>query len=199
MAYTVIGVYDTEARAEAALNELLSQGFAKPKLHLGLIEDTPVGRQAALRALDQSDDQSMHRLTLPEFFRTLFGQQDNRGDVYLEAVRRGSYVLTANADNDQEADQAMDVMARHHPLNIDEYSSRWRREGWSRYDPAAAAMTQDEVELERSAYSEEKPTMPIEVVQGNPAKDEAAEPAIHTPIPRNEARRLGVRLYQRGF
>jgi hypothetical protein len=141
----------------------------------------------------------MHRLTLPEFFRTLFGQQDNRGDVYLEAVRRGSYVLTANAENDQEADQAMDIMARHQPVNIDEYSSRWRREGWSRYDPAAAAMTQDEVELERSVYTEEKPTLPIEVVQGNPAKDEAAEPAIHTPIPRNEARRLGVRLYQRGF
>jgi hypothetical protein len=60
-------------------------------------------------------------------------------------------------------------------------------------------MTQDEVELERSAYTEEKPTLPIEEVQGNPAKDEAAEPAIHTPIPRNEAQRLGVRLYQRGF
>jgi hypothetical protein len=198
MAYTVIGVYDTEARAEAALDELLSRGFARQNLHLGLIEDTPAGRAAALRALDQSDDQSMNRLSLPEFFGTLFGQQDNHGDIYLEAVRRGAYVLTVNADNDQEADQAMDVMARHDPVNIDEHSSRWRRQGWSRYDPDAAAMTQDEVELERSAYTEEKPTQPIEVVQGNPVKD-AAAPAVQTPIPRNEAQRLGVRLYQRGF
>lgn len=36
-------------------------------------------------------------------------------------------------------------------------------------------------------------------VQGDPVKDEAAAPAIHTPIPRNEANRLGVRLFQRGF
>jgi hypothetical protein len=59
----------------------------------------------------------------------LSGQQDNQGDTYLELVRRGSYVLLANAENDQEADQAMDVMARHGPVDIDEISSRWRREG----------------------------------------------------------------------
>jgi hypothetical protein len=197
MAYTVIGVYDTYARAEAALDELLSRGFAREKLRVGPIEDTPVGREAELRALEQSDDQSMNRLTLPDFFRTLSGQQDNHGDIYLEAVRRGSYVLMANAENDQEADQAMDVMARYHPVNIDEVSSRWRREGWSRYDPAA--MTQDKMELDHSAITEEKPTLPIQEVQGYPVKDEAAEPAIQTPIPRNEAERLGVRLFQRGF
>lgn len=199
MAYTVIGVYDTFVRAEAAFDELLSRGFARHKLHFGPIEDTPVGREAELRALDQSDDQSMNRLTLPGFFRTLSGQQDNDRDIYLEAVRRGSYVLMANAENDQEADQAMDVMARYEPVNIDEVSSRWRREGWSRYDPTAAAMTQAEIELEHSAVTEEKPTLPIQEVQGYPVRDEAAEPAAQTPIPRNEAQRLGVRLFQRGF
>jgi hypothetical protein len=199
MAYTVIGVYDTYERAEDTLNELLTGGFARHKLHLGLIEDTPVGREAALRALEQSDEQSMSRTTLPELFRTLFGQRDDQGDIYLEAVRRGSYVLMANAENDQEADQAMDLMARHDPVNIDEVSSRWRRQGWSKYDPAAAAMTQDEVELEHSPYTEERPSLPIQQVQGYPIKDEAAEPAIQTPIPRNEAQRLGVRLFQRAF
>jgi hypothetical protein len=199
MAYTVIAVYDAYDQAQAALDELLSRGYARHKLHLGLVEDTPAGREAALRALEQSDDQATNRVTLPDFFRSLFGQQDNHADIYLEAVRRGSYVLTANAENDQEANQAMDVMARHHPVDIDEHSSRWRRQGWSRYDPTAAAMTQDEIELEQSPYTEEKPTLPIQQVQGYPVKDQAAEPSVHTPIPRNEAERLGVRLFQRGF
>jgi hypothetical protein len=199
MAYTVIGAYDTYARAEAALDGLLSRGFARHKLHLGPIEDTPVGREAALRLLEQSDDQTMNRLTLTGFFRTLSSQQDNHGDIYMEAVRRGSYVLLADAENDQEADQAMDVMARHGPVNIDEVSSRWRSEGWARYDPAAAAMTQDQIELDHSAAPEDRPTPPIQEVQGYPVKDEAAEPAIQTPIPKNEAKRLGIRLFQRGF
>jgi hypothetical protein len=193
----VIALYDAYDRAEAALNELLSRGFARQKLHLGPIEDTPLGREAALRVLDHSEDVSESPLTLPEFFRTLSGQQGNEGDIYLEALRRGSYVLRADADNDQEADQALDVMARHKPVNIDERASRWRGQGWSNYDPAARAMTQDEVELERSAYTEERPTLPIGAVQGVPVRDFAVEPA--TPIPRNEAQRLGVRLYQRGF
>jgi hypothetical protein len=199
MAYTVIGVYDTYEQAEGAFNELVSRGFARHKVHFDPIEDTPVGRAAALWALEQSDDQSMNRLTLPEHFRTLFGEQDDQGDIYLEAVRRGSYVLMADAEDDQQADQAMDVMARFDPVNIDEQSSRWRRQGWSRYDPAAAAMSQDEVELERTAVTEERPTLPIEEVQGNPIRDEDAAPDIQTPIPRNEAQRLGIRLYQRGF
>jgi hypothetical protein len=152
-----------------------------------------------LRGVEQSEDQSTNRLTLPEFFRTLFDQQDGNGDMYLEAVRRGSYVLMVNADNDQQADQAMDVMARHHPVNIDERSSQWRRQGWSKFDPAAEAMTADEAELERSLHTEERPTLPIEEVQGFPVKDESAEPDIRIPIPRNEAQRLGVRLFQRGF
>jgi hypothetical protein len=197
MAYTVIGVYDAYSRAEVALHDLLSRGFPRHKLYLAPIEDTPAGRVAALRELDQLDDQSTNRLTLPEFFRALFGQDHSNRDIYLEAVRRGSYVLMANADNDQEADQAMEIMARHRPSDIDEISSRWRRHGWSGFDPAAAAMTEDEIERERSSYTEEKPTLPIQAVQGVPVKGEVAEPA--TPIPRNEAQRLGVRLFQRGF
>jgi len=94
MAYMIIGVYGTYARAEAAFDELLSRGL------------------------------------------------------------------------DQEADQAMDITARHGPVNIDEVSTRWRREGWTRYEPAAAAMTQDEIELERSATPQEKATSPIHEVQG---------------------------------
>ncbi len=199
MAYTVIGVYDTYARAQEAFDALLSRGFSRHTLRLAPIEDTHVGREAEQRLLEQSDDQSMNRLTLPEFFRTLSGQQGNQGDIYMEAVRRGSYVLMADAENDEEADQAMDVMARHGPINIDEVSSQWRRAGWEGYDATAAAMTQIEIEREQGAGAEEKPTLPVQEVQGYAAKDEAAAPAVQTPIPRNEAHRLGVRLFQRGF
>jgi hypothetical protein len=199
MACTVIGFYDAYFRAENALNDLLSRGFPRHKVYLGPIEDTPSGRAVTLRELDQSDDQSVNRLTLPGFFRALFSRQDSDGDIYLEAVRRGYYMLMANADNDQEADQAMDVMARHHPVNIDKRSSRWRSQGWSGFDPAAAAMTEDETATERSAYTEEKPSMPIQEVQGAPVTGRAAGPSIQTPIPRNEAQRLGIRLFQRGF
>jgi hypothetical protein len=199
MAYTVIGVYDSYSDAESALNDLLSRKFPRHKMYLGLIEDSPLGREAALKKLEQSDGESTSPLTLPEFFRALFGDGQHEGDIYLEAVRRGSYVLMVNADDDAQADQAMDVMARHHPVNINERSARWRERGWSRFDPATEALTQDEVELEHSLVMEDRPSLPLQQVQGFPARDESAEPGSDLPILRNEAQRLGVRLYQRGF
>jgi hypothetical protein len=182
MAYTVLAVYPLFDQAEGALDELLSLGYARHKLCLGPAADTPAAREAALQGREQSDDLSIHQATLPESLRAQLGQHADQGDAYLEAVRRGSYVLMANADNDQEADHAMSVMARHRPVNIDAVSARWRRQGWSRYDPAAPAMTQEEVELERSAITDEKPALPAEQMQ----------------VPRDEAQRLGVRLFQRG-
>lgn len=200
MAYTLIGVYDDYAEAEGAFQDLVSSGFPRHQLHLGLIEDTALGRRAALQQLAQAEDQSTNPLTLPDFFGTLFGNTpDGERDMYLEAVRRGSYVLMADADDDQQAHQAIDAMASHHPVNIDERSAGWRNRGWSHFDPDAQAMTREEVDLEQSLYTEERPTLPIQQVQGDPVKDWAAEPGTGLPLLRNEAQRLGVRLIQRGF
>jgi hypothetical protein len=181
-------------------------------MNLGLIEDTPIGRRAELQQLDQSEIESTNRLSLPEFMRTLFGGDQKDSDIYLEAVRRGSYVLMVNADNDQQADQAMDILARHHPVNIDERSSNWRSRGWSEYDSKMSVLSETEIESERGLLPETTPTLPIQSVQGDPVKDAAAKPAGQTidalmndaqrlGVSRlsEEAQRLGVRLYQRGF
>lgn len=212
MAYTVIGVYDSYSEAEGALNDLLSRGFPRHAIRLGLIEDTPVGRRAQLQLLEQSDSESTNRLSLPDFLRALFGNSQQDRDIFLEAVRRGSYVLMVNADTDQQVDQAMDVLARHHPVNMDQRASHWRSRGWSEYDPKALAMSETEIETERGMLPETTPTLPIQVVQGDPVKDSAAQPGGRTLDAlrddaqrlgvsrlRDEAQRLGVRLYQRGF
>lgn len=212
MAYTVIGVYDNYSEAESAENELLSGGVPRYKMHLGLIEDTALGRRAELQQLVASDDESTSPASLADFFHTMVGngQQDN--DIYMEAVRRGSYVLMVNAESDDEAHRAIDVMAHHHPVNIDERSSQWRNRGWSHYDPNASVMSEAEIDSERSLLPETEPSLPVYQVQGDPVKDAAAKPAgetlrgISEEAQRlgirslsDEAQRLGVRLYQRGW
>jgi hypothetical protein len=212
MAYTVIGVYDNYSDAEESLKDLVSRGFPRHTMNLGLIEDSPVGRRAELQRIVQSDEDSTNRLSLPDFMRTLFGDGQQDRDIYLEAVRRGSYVLMVNAENDEQSRQAMDVMGHHHPVNIDERSSQWRNRGWDHYDPSASAMTQADIDYERSLLPEVTPSLPIQEVQGDPVKDAAAKPGGETiedlmgdaqrlGISRlsEEAQRLGVRLYQRGF
>jgi hypothetical protein len=212
MAYTVIGLYDNYSDAEEALKDLVSRGIPRHKMNLGLIEDSPVGRRAELQQLMQSDDESSNRLSLPDFMRTVFGNGQQDRDIYLEAVRRGSYVLMLNTENEEQANQAMHVMADHHPVNIDERASQWRSRGWTQYDPSAPAMSEAEIDSERSLLPETTPSLPLQEVQGDPVKDAAAKPGGETieglmgeaqrlGISRlsEEAQRLGVRLYQRGF
>jgi hypothetical protein len=50
MAYTVIAAYDAYDQAQAALDELLSRGYARHKLHLGLVEDARWTGSGAARA-----------------------------------------------------------------------------------------------------------------------------------------------------
>jgi hypothetical protein len=200
MASTLIGVYDDYAHAEQALNDLLAHRFHRGDVQISPVEATPFGRQAALRALDQADDQSSNSVSLAEYFRTLFGaNQDNSNvDIYLEAVRRGAYLLIVDAKTDRERDQAREIMSRFHPVDIDERSAQWRSRGWSKYDTSMPLFTDPEIEQERSLYTEERPSQSIPQVQGD-TKSETANPFITGQVQArmNEAWQGSVRIFER--
>jgi hypothetical protein len=59
-------------------------------------------------------------------------------NVYAEAVRRGSYVLTVDVDTDELRLRAEEIMGRHGSVDIDERSADWVRHGWRGYDPTAS-------------------------------------------------------------
>jgi hypothetical protein len=191
MASTLIGVYDRQAQAERVFNELLAKGFPRSALQLSPAEDAPQGRQAALRALERTDDESTSSLSLPEFFRTLFGSvQDNEStDIYLEAVRRGAYLVIVNAEREEQRNQALEVMQRYDPVDIDERSAQWRSKGWTKYDISAPLLDEPALGHESTLYTEERPTLPVQQTQGDP-KGEAAS----SRLPRSS-----VRIFQRGF
>lgn len=154
MANTIVGVYDHYSQAESALNDLLALGFPRSALMMGPAEDTLIGRQAALRMLEKADDRSNSSLVIPEFFRTLFGgdRENEYVDIYAEAVRRGSYLLIVNVDNAVQRDQALEAMDRYGPVDIDARAAEWKSQGWSGYDDSAPAMSDAEIDRERSAH-----------------------------------------------
>lgn len=145
MENTVVGVYDSYAQAQNAMNELLSAGFSRSDVQLS--PDTE-------RATGSNSDDTKGGSGIGNFFRSLFGMDEERDtrDVYSEAVRRGSCVLTVTASSDDMLDRATDIMNRYDPIDIDERSSHWRTEGWSGYDDSAPMLTDSEIEKDRTAY-----------------------------------------------
>jgi len=183
---TVVGVYDSYAQAQNAMNDLLSSGFSRTDVHLN----------AGTDSVDQTADTEKHESGsgIGNFFRSLFGMDDNReqGDVYSEAVRRGSCVLTVDAASDELRDRAIDIMNRYDPVDIDERSSTWRSQGWSGYDESAPRYTAAEIEKERGVA---QGSTGMTTQQGESERIPVVEEELH--VGKREVQRGGVRVFQR--
>jgi uncharacterized protein (TIGR02271 family) len=185
MKNTVIGVYDSYAQAQNAMNELLAAGFSQSDVQLSQeSESTSLGTTAS--RTDTGNEGG-----IGHFFRSLFGMEDEREhhDVYSEAVRRGSCVLTAHAESEELRDRASEIMNHYDPVDIDERATQWKSQGWTGYDEAAPRYTQSEIEKERSMYSQDMKT----------ARKGARSREQETRIPVvEEELKVGKRMVQRG-
>lgn len=150
MENTVIGVYDSYAQAESAMNELLSSGFSRSDVRLN---PEPSGSEQGATI---STDEQPQEHGIGHFFRSLFGMEEHERhehhDLYAEAVRRGSCVLAVDAASDEQRERATEIMNRHDPIDIDERSAHWRTQGWTGYDASAPRLSDDEIARERSTY-----------------------------------------------
>jgi len=153
MENTVVGVYDSYAQAQNVMNELLACGFSRDEVQLSPDADRTTTEQTT--TADSGSGSG-----IGHFFRSLFGMEDEEDrqhhDIYSEAVRRGSCVVTVYADNDEERERAVDVMNRFDPVDIDERASQWRSEGWTSYDAAAPAYTDADIERDRARYAQSR-------------------------------------------
>src|SRR5512132_1773272 len=64
------------------------------------------------------------------------GISKEEAETYAEAVRRGGYLVIANA-SDEDANKAADILNRHDPIDIEERAEYWRQSGWRGYQPGA--------------------------------------------------------------
>lgn len=135
MAITIIGVYDEFSRGFSAKNELLTSGFSRRQVQLNPDQESSA---AAGKPPPGTDDDSVSA-GIGIFFRSLFGVGDKstHSNVYAEAVRRGEYVLTVDADDDEQRVRAEEIMNRCGPVDMEERSAEWVRHGWRGYDPSA--------------------------------------------------------------
>ena len=198
MANTLVGVYDNYQDAQAALNELLNSGFEIENVRLSPEEESATARQSALRH-DETDQTS--RRGVRGFFSSLFGSRTDvhrHTDMYSEAVRRGSYLLTIHAVSEDQAERASVIMNRHNPVDIDERATAWQSQGWTSHDRTASAYTDAEVVQERSRYASSAPLQSATSAAQNTVGQQTAIPVIQEEmqVGKREVQRGGVRVYQ---
>lgn len=183
-ARNVVGVYDEYSDAQAAVQALVADGFQRTNIQLSNDEDTTATTKATAAKKDTGG--------ISGFFRSLFGSEQNPyHDTYAESARRGSYVLTVQARDDDEADRASDIMNRFDPVDVEERASYWKQQGWSGYDAKAPRYTDDEIRKERSAYQPAR--------AGSTTTDQTRIPVVEEEmkVGKREVQRGGVRVFRR--
>jgi hypothetical protein len=83
---------------------------------------------------------------------TASGVSEDDANVYAEGVRRGGTLVTAHVD-DQRVSQAREILQRSRSVDLAARRNAYRDAGWSRFDEAAPAYTDEQVRRERQLYS----------------------------------------------
>lgn len=189
---TVVAVYDEYGDAQSAMNALFTEGgFTRADVKLSPSEDTSEGRRQALRS--QQDTSDSGGWSIGGFFSSLFGNDQYTDDagVYSEAVRRGSYMVSVDAQTEEQADRAADILQRFNAVDLDQRASHWRSSGWSGYESDAPLYTAEEIRNDRDLYSKTD----ISGTRSASASSSAAGKAI--PVI-EEQLQVGKRTVQRG-
>jgi len=80
------------------------------------------------------------------------GIPEDEAGYYAEGVRRGGALVTANVD-DSRADKAHQILDGYNPVDINERAQTWQKEGWTGYRADAKPYTVEEIQKERSRYT----------------------------------------------
>jgi len=178
---TVVAAFDTQQDAQLALDALVDAGFSKDRAKITSSAST--GVESTSRT-SHSEHQSLGD-KIADFFG--FGDDD---EIYSEAVRRGSYVLTVDAVSEEEADRAQTILYRFSPVDIDQRTEEWRSSGWQ---PTSGALASRSETVGTSAHLGTTPAA------GRNLNEEAVIPVTEESLQvgKREVQRGGVRVITR--
>lgn len=120
MRHTVIGLFDTYARAEDARNTLVQTGFAHEAIELQANPEPLVGS-----ATDEAGSGVL--ANIERFLSSLFasGPRAPEAAHYAEAVRRGAVLVCVNAASEAHAEVARNTLTRLGATDIGERGPDW--------------------------------------------------------------------------
>ncbi len=113
---TIVAVFDTSAHADAAVADLEAAG----------IPPSGITRHASTAGVSTgtvANEAEAAPRREPGFWSSLFGgEPQHDSTVYDRSLEHGSIVVTVRASS-EHAETAMDILDRHHPVDLDERAS----------------------------------------------------------------------------
>ncbi|MFN3792723.1 YsnF/AvaK domain-containing protein [Massilia sp.] len=130
MQHTLVAVFDNNADARSAMDELLASGFSRQDVRMSgdtgtaALSGSSTSTATSTTATSADTDTGIGS-SIKHFFSDLFGSDEDdtqRLSRYEGAVSGGKCVVTVSADSLPEVERAADIVERFGPIDIDEHS-----------------------------------------------------------------------------
>lgn len=118
----IVAVFRSSSDAQAAADELKANGFPDDDIYLSSYSDAgTAGSTSATGAEVRPQHVSQHEGGVKGWFKSLFGEDEERESdrrTYENAVTSGGVLLSLAVDDDN-LDQAVSILEKHNPVDVD--------------------------------------------------------------------------------
>jgi stress response protein YsnF len=124
MTHTVVGLFEDRSHAQAAMNELIAQGFVKE--HIDISNRRFAGGDDDQYAItDETTANTGEGIgdRISNFFSNLFSDDESTARSYANAAGDADAILTVQVDSEERAETAREIFDRHDAMDVDEHGS----------------------------------------------------------------------------
>lgn len=158
MTHTVIGLFDNKSQAQAAMQELVQQGFVQENIDLSSrrYSDSTTGVSASPESGG----------SVGNFFKSLFSDDETTASNYTNAASDAEAILTVQVDSDERARQAAAILDRHDAIDVDERGAQYSGQNLAQTSGTTQNQTQTTGETAIPVIQEELQVGKREVERG---------------------------------
>ncbi|MEP7214007.1 MAG: YsnF/AvaK domain-containing protein [Acidobacteriota bacterium] len=126
MTHTVVGLFNSRSDAQAAMQELTSNGFIKEDIDLSnrSFADTGTGTADTKTGTDYDGGEGIGD-RIANFFNSLFGDDEATASSYTNAASDADAILTVQVDSDERARKAQEILDRHDAMDVNEHAAQY--------------------------------------------------------------------------
>ena len=126
MTHTVVGLFDSRSDAQAAMQELTSNGFIKEDIDLSnrSLAETSAGTEGTNAGAGYDSGEGIGD-RIANFFNSLFGDDEDTAASYTNAASGADAILTVHVDSDERARKAQQILDRHDAMDVNAHDAQY--------------------------------------------------------------------------
>ena len=142
MAQTVIGMFESSSKAQAAVQELVESGITRDRIDVSGGGSTG-SSYSSTGSTGTSGDSDQHESGISKFFKNLFGSDDDNDDAdkYSRVASQAQSIVTVHAESRDEAERVADILDDNGAVDVDEHATKMGYTGKGNYSGTGSGVT----------------------------------------------------------